>query len=530
MFAHGDGYLPDLTIRSKVQRGGLSSFKGLEGMYSVFLSVVLHSAAGTPAQSSHEFPGRGAYPRGDRLPRLIPPPSYSHKLPLPARKADLVILWNQTLLQAIKTERTPPPLAARNMAMVHIAIYDAVNAVHPICQPYGIAVQPPQGTSARAAAASAAHRVLIDLYPKLAPRFQAILHRSLAGIPAGPSKADGITLGQFVAAKVLASRKRDGSGKKVRYIPGSGPGLWKPTPPHFLEPLLPQWPKVACFAMRNGSQFRPAPPPALTSAAYTAAYREVKVLGAKHSARRTPDQTRIAWFWADVDGTVTPPGHWNRIAQTVALARGNTLVENARLFALLNITLADAGVLCWDSKYQYHFWRPIHAIRKAGITGNLATRPQRNWMPLITTPPFPSYTSGHSTFSGAAAAVLRIYFGTDHVPFTDTSESWRGGTRSFSRFSQAAAEAGQSRIYGGIHWQFDNTEGLASGRRLGEYVCRHFLVPYTQGARGAEPSFNDGPGDTRFRPKLRRERRTGTARSGSERQRTRRDWRGRPPQ
>jgi membrane-associated phospholipid phosphatase len=460
-------------------------------MYSAILLAVLHSAA-SPAQAAQEPIGRPDPFRVYLVPRLIPlANSPRDHIVLPACKPDQVVFWNEALLRAIKADRTPPPLAARNMAMVHVAIYDAVNAVQPLCRPYGIKVRPPRQTSAEAAAAIAAHRVLVDLYPKQAARFHALLHLSFASIPDGRSKAEGVALGQFLAEKVLAWRERDRSGRKVRYTPPTGPGMWQPTPPQYAAALLPQWPRVDCFAMRHGRQFRPPDPPALTSAAYTAGFHELQALGSKHSRARTPEQTEIAWFWADGDGTVTPPGHWNRIAQTVAQAHCLSLAENARLFALLNIALADAGILSWDCKYHYHFWRPIHGIRRADMTGNPDTEADPDWTPLITTPPFPSYTSGHSTFSAAAAAVLRMYFGTDRIRFTSTSETLPSVTRSFASFSAAAAEAGQSRIYGGIHWQFDNLEGLASGRALGEYVCRHFLVAFRPPAvaeNGVHPS------------------------------------------
>ncbi len=208
-------------------------------------------------------------------------------------------------------------------------------------------------------------------------------------------------------------------------------------------------------------------PPALNSAAYTAAFREVKALGGRQGSRRTEDQTQIALFWADIAGTATPPGHWNEIAQTVARQRGITLAENARLFALLNMSLADAGVYCWIIKFNYGFWRPITAIQRADEDGNPDTDADASWEPLIETPPFPSYTSGHSTFSGAAAAVLASFFGTDRVRFTSNSDGLPGVTRTFDGFWAAAEEAGMSRIYGGIHWQFDNTDGLTAGRETG---------------------------------------------------------------
>jgi hypothetical protein len=391
-------------------------------------------------------------------------------------KDDVVLRWNETTLEAIRAARTPPPQAARHLAMVHAAVYDAVNAVERTHQPYRVEAKAPPGTSATAAAAVAAHRVLLSLYPAQVARFDKALDDCCADIPEGKSRDDGVALGLEVAEKILELRAGDGAAKRVAHAAGKAPGEWRPTPPGFRAALLPQWPRLTCFAMERGTQFRSLPPPAMTSAAYTASFREVKALGSVNSKARTAEQTEIARFWADGDGTVTPPGHWNRIAQTAARARGTTLAENARLFALLNLALADAGIVAWDCKYEFNLWRPVQGIREADTDGNPDTDADPDWTPLLETPPFPSYVSGHSTFSGAAAAVLACFFGTDELRFTSTSEGLPGVVRSFRGFWEAAAEAGKSRIYGGIHWEFDNAEGLAAGRALGNYVCGNFLT------------------------------------------------------
>jgi hypothetical protein len=446
-------------------------------MCSAILLAAL-AAADVPAQA-YQVP-IGNRRRADfyLVPRLLAREPATPAIPTPpAREPDLVLRWNEAALLAVKEDGTPPPLAARNLATVHAAVYDAVNAVYRTHRPYLVDAHPPPGTSAEAAAAIAAHRALVQLYPRQVPRFNALLDESFRHLPDGPGKADGVALGQFTAEAVLGWRENDGAGRTSAYAPRRGAGLWRPTPPAFQPALLPQWPSLVCFAMRAGSQFRPPPPPALTSAAYTAAYEEVRSLGGLRSPARTREQTEIARFWADGEGTVTPPGHWNRIAQAVALARGSTPAENARLFALLNIALADAGVVAWDCKFHFDFWRPVQAIREAASTGNPDTPADPDWAPLLPTPPFPSYTSGHSTFSAAAAGVLAAYFGRDDVPFTSTADGLPGVTRSFPGFWAAAQEAGQSRIYGGLHWQFDNTQGLASGRALGRYVAERFLTP-----------------------------------------------------
>jgi membrane-associated phospholipid phosphatase len=226
--------------------------------------------------------------------------------------------------------------------------------------------------------------------------------------------------------------------------------------------------------MTSGNEFRPAGPPALTSQAYADALNQVQAIGSSTSATRTQDQTDIANFWADGGGTFTPPGHWNQIAQDVSLQRGLSLAENAQMLFALNVAEADSGIASWDAKYAYNFWRPITAIRNAGSDGNAATTSDPAWTPLLVTPPFPSYMSGHSTFSGAASTVLAGFFGAD-LPFTDHGDPAQTFTRSFTSFTAAADEAGLSRIYGGIHYSFDNADGLTTGRSVGQLVVTSLL-------------------------------------------------------
>lgn len=398
--------------------------------------------------------------------------------------ADVVLQWNEILLNTIRAERTPPPPASRIMAIVHTAVFDAVNAIDGSYTPYLTGKGGPPGASLAAAAAQAAHDTLAALYPAQQTIFNAALADSLATVPDGPAENQGIAVGRYAANKMLADRRDDGAGITVPYTPGTAPGAWQPTPPAFAASLFPQWPAVTPFALTNGAQFRPPAPPALTSADYAAAFQEVKDYGGDGVTTptiRNDDQTLVAKFWADGAGTETPPGHWNTIAADVAEARGTTLVENARLFALLNLALADAAITSWDCKYAYNLWRPVTAIRAADTDNNPATTPDPTWTSLLVTPAFPAYTSGHSTFSSAGAAVLAGFFGTDQVTFTTGSDVLPGVMRTFPSFSAAAAEAGQSRIYGGIHYQFDNQVALAGGRAVGEYVFAHFLRPLSPG-------------------------------------------------
>jgi hypothetical protein len=226
---------------------------------------------------------------------------------------------------------------------------------------------------------------------------------------------------------------------------------------------------VKPWVMSSGSQFTTTPPPVVGSPEYLAAYNEVKSLGEVGSVARTAEETDIARFWADGAGTATPPGHWNLIAQDVSTAVGLSLAENARLFALLNLATADAAISSWDHKYTYNFWRPVTAIRETELGST--------WTPLLSTPPFPAYTSGHSTFSGAASTILAEFLGSDLFSFTTDAEGFVVPGRSFASFSGAADEAGRSRIVGGIHFEFDNQVGLAAGRSIGQLVYASELTP-----------------------------------------------------
>ena len=386
-----------------------------------------------------------------------------------------VIKWNGVMLNAVRTGNTAPPLASRNMAMVHAAIYDAVNSISKKYTPYLVEIDPPAGTSAEAATAAAAHRVLVSVYPAQAATFDEAYASSLAKITDGKAKQDGIALGQQVADKIISSRSTDGITKVVEYNPSTNLGSWVPTPPALAAALAPQWPQVTPFAMTSGSQFRPPGPPALDSAKYAEEVNYVKEIGKIDSLTRTPDQTAIAKFWANGAGTFTPPGHWNQIAEEAATLTGQSLEDSARLFALLNFALADAAISCWDAKYEYNLWRPVTAIRQADTDNNPNTTADPQWLPLLTTPPFPEYMSGHSTFSGAADAVMSSVFGSD-FGFADRGDQSVNSLRTFENFAQAADESGISRVYGGIHFMTANVDGLSAGRNVGNYVVQNFLV------------------------------------------------------
>ncbi len=398
---------------------------------------------------------------------------------------DIVLKWNQQVLDSIRAEKTPPPIATRALAMTHIAIYDALNEIEGNHRPYsfnfpGVSVlNPPADVSA----STAAYIVLKRLYPNRDAQFRTLWLSSFKPADGAIKNAAAVAWGSYVGNLVNSYRAGDGSTRVVNYVPRTGCLNWRPTLPLFAPALLPQWPRVRPFGVGNVVFFRAPAPPRVSTDAFASAYREVFELGSATSTTRTADQKQIAYFWEDGAGTVTPPGHWQVITRSLSERFLLSRIENARLFALLSIAQADAAISCWDTKYWYNFARPIQAIRERCF--NRRDLPQDvNWTPLIPTPPFPAYTSGHSTFSGASSRILELYFGTDNIAFSGPSpdpQRWPndlpGVVRSWTSFSQAAEEAGMSRIYGGIHWQFDNVEGLAAGRAIADQVFDLQLRP-----------------------------------------------------
>lgn len=434
--------------------------------------------------STHRLPDQGSRRSRTQARRLLLESLEDRSL----LAGDVVIDWNNVLLQTIRDERTNPPVATRILAAMHTAIYDAVNSIDRTHEKYAVQLVVHPGTSREAAVAAAAHTVLSEMYKgsvnfdsKLKDTFDNALDASLAEVPNGAAENRGVKLGIDVANQILALRENDGWNEPIVYTPGSDPGDWRPTPAAFAPPLLPHWGEVEPWAMNSPTQFALNNIPDLDSPEYAAALNEVKAFGAKTGSSRTEDQTQIGLFWNNGAGTATPPGHLNMMAQLAAQSEGNTLSENARMFALLNLSQADAAIMCWNIKFSTDFWRPISAIRLADTDPNDATVADPAWESLIPTPPFPTYTSGHSTFSGAAAAVLADFFGTDNISFRLESEAGPDvHDRFFTSFSQAAIESRDSRLYGGIHFRFDNEDGYDSGFDLGQFVADNFLQPQLQ--------------------------------------------------
>jgi hypothetical protein len=303
------------------------------------------------------------------------------------------------------------------------------------------------------------------------------LQQDLARLPANDRTSDGLAIGQAVAAQLLALRANDGANlTPPPYIPGTQPGDYQLTPPNSAPADFTQWPQVSPFALSRANQFRPGFPPTLTSSEYTHAFNEVKEIGFINSTSRTTEQTQIGMFW---NGNIQDL--WNEIAQTAALSHHLDLENSARLFALLNITLADTTIAFFEAKYTYNFWRPVTAIRAATTDGNPETDPDPTWLPLGTkTAPDPSYPGAHSAISKAGATVLSSYFG-DRFSFDISSESLTGVTRHFTSFSAAAEEAGLSRIYAGQHFRTDHVAGKNLGKRVAEFVDRSIGAPADEG-------------------------------------------------
>lgn len=448
--------------------------------------------------------------------------------------------WNGVAIDSTGLDHTPeeegethafghhlgPGRASRAMAIVHIAIFEAVNAIDRRYQSYlNIPAVGPRA-SMDAAIAQAAHDTLVALYPSQAQHCDELLADDLQRIPNGPAKAAGIALGRSVAAAILKRRANDGSAHpepeiNVDYIPGDGAGEWRQDPISELPVALgAHWGDVTPFVVRSVRAFRVPAPPALNSREYAAAFNEVKQLGGDGDVtrtRRTQDQTLAGIFWA-YDGTpalCAPPRLYNQIATHIADQMGSDVAEQARLLALVNVAMADAGIAIWESKYFYKYWRPVTGIREAdegtGPTGqgdqNRLTQGDPAFSPLAApasnlggpgdtapnfTPPFPAYPSGHAGFGGALFQTLRLFFGRDDIAFTFVSDELNGVTRDnqgvirqlsprrFASLSEAEEENGQSRIYLGIHWSFDKTAGIELGRRIANDVFRNSFVPLNQ--------------------------------------------------
>jgi len=385
-----------------------------------------------------------------------------------------VVQWNRALLVIVRTPGAQPATihATRSFAIMHSAIYDAVNAIDGTHKPYLVRPGASHFASQEAAAAAAAHEVLVKLYPNFQATLDAQLQQALAQLPSR-GKAEGINIGKTVADRILALRSHDGSSAQpILFIFGNASGDYQSTPPNFpKQPQFTHWSRVTPFALDSANQFRPGGPPALTSDRYSDAFDQVKSLGIAGSTTATADEALTGRFW---NGAIQ--NYWNEIAQTASLAHNLTTAENARLFALLNLSFADGVIAFYDAKYTYNFWRPVTAIRAAATDGNPETEADPNWLPEVgNTAPDPSYPGAHAVISAAGAEVLISFFRTRHFEFSVTSEVMPG-VRSFTSFPAAAQEATLSRIFAGVHFRFDLTAGQRLGSDVADFVVDNFLT------------------------------------------------------
>lgn len=505
----------------------------LIGLTITLTGLVL--AVPAPAQEGFKDLHDALGPRFQAVPSATPPRPTPVTINNPA---DRLRRWNMIAVDATGLDHTPvasgenrvfgeqlgPARSSRAMAIVHIAMFDAVNTITGGCLPYIGLGRIRAGTSVHAAIAQSAHDALAALFPSQKPAFDLDLADDLAQLPHTRSVSDGIALGHAAASTILALRSNDGSQRAephvgVDFIASNAPGKWRQDPiSHGPLALGAYWGQVRPFVLRSATQFRAPVPPALNSPAYATAFNEVKSVGGDGVATptsRTADETEIGTYWA-YDGTPSlcaPPRLYNQIAVHIATQMGtaSNVAQLARLLALVNVAMADTAIATWESKYFYQYWRPVTGIRESdagtGPTGlgdgNAATGGDPNFSPLGApasnlngpnfTPPFPSYPSGHGAFGGALFETLRKFYGTDNIAFTFVSDEFDGMThdnagnvrpllpRSFSSLSQAEEENGQSRIYLGIHWSFDKTEAITQGRRVADYVFANTMTPGRKG-------------------------------------------------
>jgi hypothetical protein len=380
-------------------------------------------------------------------------------------RADAVTDWNVIALNAT----TVPPnsvLQSRTLAIVQAAIYDAVRSVDQSARPYAVDLKAPAGTSVDAAIAAASHGVLVRLAPGQRPMLDEALNAALSRIAPSQGKTAGIDIGSKVAERMVALRAGDGAAARIAFTPKPGPGLYQLTSG---PAILAQWGDVKPFVLStmHGLEFKGAPAPG--SAEFARDFDEVKSVGARNSTTRTADQTAAAIFW--VVQTAVP---WHAAARAASAAKGLSVSENARLFALLSLATADSQIVAMREKYSRPHWRPITAIRAAADLGIATLKGDPTWEPLLNTPPHPDYPSAHAVFSGAAESVLKDFFGSDNVNVSVTFPGPFGVPRTFRAFSAITEEVDNARVWGGIHFRSADRDGSEIGRKIGAIVMREF--------------------------------------------------------
>jgi hypothetical protein len=397
----------------------------------------------------------------------------------PTTSAEVVIEWNELLQSVVPAGGLNPP---RYYAMLHVAMFDAVNSVEHRYGRYRFGAPCVAGASSEAAAAQAGHDILVALFtaPEQVARFDAALKARLDAIQ--PNRArQGVLVGKSIAKQVLDWRQNDGwSVTPPPFVLPAFPGVWQPTPPAFQAAQFAQFGTTQPFALLTPTQFLPRRPPALDSAEYADDFNEVKRIGSAASIERTAEQTQLARLFASVISSTVHWGLWNHVARDTARDHHLSLSETARLFALLNVSIHDGVQTSHTSKFVYAFWRPVTAIQRAGEDLNPLTDADPTWLPLITTPPYPSYSGNMACVGASAARALALFYGTDTVTFNAV---WIGSggnpdvTRPYSSFWQMAEDQANSRVYGGIHYRFDNEASQATCPRVPEYVFTHYMLP-----------------------------------------------------
>jgi hypothetical protein len=390
-------------------------------------------------------------------------------IPAATATADVVLEWNAIMVTTVSGQN--PFAQARFAAITQLAVFEAVNACTGDYKSYlGTVARP--GASPKAAAVSAAHGVLRNYFPGSAASLDAARATSLAAIPDGSAKKSGIAVGAAAAAAMIALRANDGATPPETFMPATtDPGVWQPTPPVFGPGILLHWRNLTPFGIESSDQFRSNPPPALTSNWYRKGYDEVMKVGAVGSTERPQDRTDVARFFS----IATAPYVWNSAARQVSATQRMSLSENARAFALLNMAISDALVSSMETKYFYVFWRPVTAIRAGDIDGNRRTDPDANWTPLITTPAFPSYPSAHASASYAGRRIAEKIFGAGRHRIILSHPGIPDVTLDYTALDEITDDIDDARVYGGIHFRFDQEAGARQGRRVAAYVYRHNL-------------------------------------------------------
>ena len=394
--------------------------------------------------------------------------------PAPSAFADVITDWNEKAV-AFVTGKMAPAAAQRIVTIMHVAMFDAVNSIEPRYRPYLTKLPAAASTSKEAAAASAAGTVLASLNPQAAEEFRSAMASYLATIPDSEAKAQGIKLGEAVAAKILEARANDGADAPDSYRPKTKPGVYVATPPMVSS----TWPNLKPFALTSQSQFRPEPPIALTSEQWAVDYNEIKELGAKNSTRRSARQTEDARFWL-----ITGPQSADPIVRQVAMAQKMRVIDCARFMAVVAVAAADAGIAVFDAKYRYDFWRPLTAIRNGDIDDNPATELDATWQPIDSTPMHPEYPCAHCTISGAVAGAIEAALSTAEIPeVTMTSSTAPGVTHRWTNIQAYNEEVSHARIWAGFHYRFSVRAGQDVGRKVGRYVVENVMQPAVTGAR-----------------------------------------------